>query len=795
MPDLLPFLGEVALRSSLVLATAFALLFVMKRASASERHVVLVLGLLMTALVPAGFLLSPKITWTISVPYSVESSVPTQNIKAYLASESQSSLPQISSPVVNSKPSLLDALTVTNGLIAFLMAGMLVQCLMLGQAVRVWRRVGHRAVKALLPDGVLEKARIFAGVRTIPPIFTSDQITVPLLSGWLQPSIILPSEAARWPSKRLLMAVCHELAHFRRGDSLLLPLICFSRVLYWWHPLIWLALARLRRERENACDDLVLNQNFRATDYADLIVSTARQAQALRWQDGALAMASSSNVGERIGAILNPRLNRRQASRTMVCIGLILTFALGWFFVAAQVEAEEQPATLGSKATTDPSKPQIKLEFRWVGIDEKTYLSHQKEIDAAVANSDLASLITTANNLPGISMLSAPSVTTQEGLKANVDIVREMPFATKFDKDKDGKIVPSDFKTRDLGVSVEALPILTADGKYVNLKLKCQVKSFCGWKETSPGVKLPIFNTASIETGRLIDKHGMAVWVGGPGTTHAYLPEKDGNTETYTKNALPKRILLLVMAQPMPAEIQVPVIPSNAMVQVSLKYFQISEKTYSKQPFAIEEALGRGDMSYFNHLPGCLRLAEPVVSIKMGVQGTVSAKKEITYPVKFVLDHNGKFIPSDVIGKRSCGISVTLTPSLSANGEILLKCFDEITTYEGMIDSGYMASTGSNEKQPVFNVSRKQMELELSTGKPLGHWARTNFEDQSKSMSWKPGDPPSVGLHDAPKVRIGTIMTANLYSADGSPIPPPLMPQSPVPGIVTPHLNGFMWMN
>jgi hypothetical protein len=46
MPDLLPFLGEVALRSSLVLAAVFALLFAMKQASASERHVVLVLGLL-----------------------------------------------------------------------------------------------------------------------------------------------------------------------------------------------------------------------------------------------------------------------------------------------------------------------------------------------------------------------------------------------------------------------------------------------------------------------------------------------------------------------------------------------------------------------------------------------------------------------------------------------------------------------------------------------------------------------------------------------------------------------------
>jgi beta-lactamase regulating signal transducer with metallopeptidase domain len=391
MPDLLPFLGEIALRSSLVLAATFACLLAITRASASERHLVLLLGLLMTALVPAGLLLSPKITWTITLPHPLESSPPPQRTTVPVLPENENSTSANTPPVVGSKPSLTDFCTVTNGLITLFAGGMLMQVAMLGRAVWTWRRIGRRAEKALLPDDVLEEATIFAGVRTIPPIFTSDQITVPLLSGWLQPSIILPSQAARWPAQRLLMALCHELAHFKRGDSLLTPLICFLRVFYWWHPLVWLALARMRRERENACDDLVLNQNFRPSDYADLIISTARQAQALRWQDGALAMASSSNVGERIEAILNPELNRRQTSRTTVFTGLILAFSIGWFFVAAQVQAEDQPATLGSKATTDPSKPQIKLEFRLIAIDEKTYLSHQNDIDTAVANSDLVS--------------------------------------------------------------------------------------------------------------------------------------------------------------------------------------------------------------------------------------------------------------------------------------------------------------------------------------------------------------------------------------------------------------------
>jgi beta-lactamase regulating signal transducer with metallopeptidase domain len=638
MPDLLSFLGEVALRSSLVLAVAFALLGAMKRASASERHLVMLFGLVVVAFVPVGLLVSPKISWTISLPRQVETDGPTQKVTAYFLEDNKNSLPPAFPPVAENKPSMLKFLTISNGLAALIAGGMLVQMAMLGRAAWSWQRIRRQAVKALLPGEALEQAQVFAGAKTVPPIFASDQITVPLLAGWLRPAILLPTEAHEWPSERLVMVLCHELAHFRRGDPVLLPLICALRVLYWWHPLVWLALARLRRERETACDDLVLNQNFRATDYADLIVSTTRQVQALRWQDGALAMASSSNVGERIVAILNPGLNRRPASRTTVFTGLILAFGIGWFFVAAQIQAEDQPATLGSKATTDPSKPQIKLEFRLIAIDDKTYLSHQNDIDTAVANSDLVSLVTTVNHLPGAALLSAPSVTTQDGLKANIDILREMPYVTRNDKDKDGKMVPSDFKTRDLGLSILALPTLAADCRTVDLWFRCHVSSFGGWKETSPGVKQPIFDTVTTVEKILMPEHGCALWVGGPGTTRAYLPDGNGNNGPPSTNDIaPKRILLLISARSVPAEVQATAIPSNAMVQVSLKYFQISEKTYAQQTasmtnaLAMTDALNRGDMSYFSRLPDFDLLAAPAILMKVDEQGVLQAVKKMSY--------------------------------------------------------------------------------------------------------------------------------------------------------------------
>jgi general secretion pathway protein D len=114
------------------------------------------------------------------------------------------------------------------------------------------------------------------------------------------------------------------------------------------------------------------------------------------------------------------------------------------------------------------------------------------------------------NNLTGVSLLSAPSVTTQNGLKANIDIVREFPYPTSFDKPKLSNnsaifypapvqtnpfIVPQpigplalaipptprEFVTEDVGVSLEVKPTTYPDQR-IDLDItKAQVIDFDGF--------------------------------------------------------------------------------------------------------------------------------------------------------------------------------------------------------------------------------------------------------------------------------------------------------------------------
>jgi beta-lactamase regulating signal transducer with metallopeptidase domain len=627
MPIFLSLFGEVVLRSSLVLAVAFALLGGMRRASSSERHLVILFGLLVVAFVPVGLLVSPKLSWTISVPRQVETSGTTQKMTAYFLEDHKNSQPSISPSVMENKPSMMEFFTLSNGFAALIATGMLVQVLLLGRAAWSWQKIRQQAVKALLPNEALERLKVFAEAKEIPPIFASDQIRIPLLAGWSRPAIILPAEAHEWSSQRLVMVLCHEVAHFRRGDSWLLPLICLLRVLYWWHPLVWLALARLRRERENACDDLVLNQNFRATDYADLIIDTARQAHAFHWQNGAIAMASSSDVGERIQAILNPRLNRREASRTMVFTGFILAIVLGWFFVAARVQADDQPIAPNSTAATSALKPQLYIEFKLLEIDEKTYQQQTAAIDEAVKSGDIRFLVKT----DGVRVVSSPSVTTQAGLKADISIGKELIQGDKSTPvtvltatsvlGANGQVNHGILRTMSmgptkmpLGVNFEVTPSISKDGSIL-LPIRYRIGDITHYKSPDD------FNTETATTDKklsVVDGQASGFWVreGNEIAAHLYtysltsILNSPGEEQIKTLPPLspsPNRLALIVTARRVGADKTTPVpkAPIHAAGQKPAVDFHIvmvsvDENAYQRDAPAMDEAIRKGDLHFFD---------------------------------------------------------------------------------------------------------------------------------------------------------------------------------------------------
>jgi TonB family protein len=159
---------------------------------------------------------------------------------------------------------------------------------------------------------------------TPPRLLTSRRATVPLTWG-VHPRILLPATARNWTDERLRMVLAHELAHVRRRDWIVhiaAEVIC---ALNWFHPLFWMTRNRLRRDSEEAADDVVLSMGVPGPDYASALIEVLRAAKHMpRPPAGAVAMARESDLQRRVCALLDPERNRRRATRRSIALAVVL---------------------------------------------------------------------------------------------------------------------------------------------------------------------------------------------------------------------------------------------------------------------------------------------------------------------------------------------------------------------------------------------------------------------------------------------------------------------------------------
>jgi len=107
-------------------------------------------------------------------------------------------------------------------------------------------------------------------------------VSVPVVVGLKRAVILLPYSAAAWPAERIDAALRHERAHLRRGDLWTLLLSHMACAAYWFHPLVWMAAARMRLEQEQACDDAVVLSGFEPASYAEALLAAAQNLTTTR---------------------------------------------------------------------------------------------------------------------------------------------------------------------------------------------------------------------------------------------------------------------------------------------------------------------------------------------------------------------------------------------------------------------------------------------------------------------------------------------------------------------------------
>lgn len=129
-----------------------------------------------------------------------------------------------------------------------------------------------------------------------------DAGAMPVCWGIVRPRIMLPADAVEWTRELRRVVLRHEVAHIEQRDALSDLLGRVVVALLWFHPGAWLVFARIRIEREQACDERVIDSGIDPVSYGEQLLALARRLRPA--YPAVAAIADRRNVETRIAALL-----------------------------------------------------------------------------------------------------------------------------------------------------------------------------------------------------------------------------------------------------------------------------------------------------------------------------------------------------------------------------------------------------------------------------------------------------------------------------------------------------------
>jgi TonB family protein len=348
----LAILLEVFVKGTILLIFAAGLALALRRASAANRHLVWTLALGSVLALPLFGLILPawNVPMFVSFPYTGE------NAQSRMRRDFPAS--QLDSQFVLTSEDQAPASQPWAGwvLLSWAIGSALFMARMAVGEIRVRRLAGRsQPFRADLANSVLGNGRRGLRIARSVALQVSPDIGVPFTRGILHPAIFLPEQARQWQREELEFVLAHELAHVCRHDCLTQIPAQVACALVWFHPLVWLAAFQMRKERERACDDMVLNLGHPAADYAEFLVMLGRSLRRLTpaWSTS-IAMAQFSQLEVRMKALLDPKVNRKPLAASRVLFAAVIAIAL--LVPAAAIRATTKDAAGNISGTLhDPS--------------------------------------------------------------------------------------------------------------------------------------------------------------------------------------------------------------------------------------------------------------------------------------------------------------------------------------------------------------------------------------------------------------------------------------------------------
>lgn len=165
-------------------------------------------------------------------------------------------------------------------MLAWLLGGVWYTSRIVGQGLALWRRL--RTAQPADSQFVqrVRDAAAKLNLSRVPQVLILDEELSPFVCGLWRPTLVMPRAVTQtFTPEQLDLVLLHELSHILRRDLIWGWIPEIGRVLFFFHPFVYVVCNQIRFERELACDQLAMMSSGRdAATYADTLVKVAGQA-------------------------------------------------------------------------------------------------------------------------------------------------------------------------------------------------------------------------------------------------------------------------------------------------------------------------------------------------------------------------------------------------------------------------------------------------------------------------------------------------------------------------------------
>ena len=197
-----------------------------------------------------------------------------------------------------------------------------------------------------------EKVASHMGITKKIRLWVSSHIDVPATIGFFKPVILIPLASINQLSTDQMEAIIlHELSHIKRNDYLINLGVSIIETILFFNPFVVLLSRIIKRERENCCDDFVIQFQYDRHAYASALLSL-EQFRNINLRLAIGATAGKKQLLQRIKRIMeinqHTNFNYGQKLVTLLLITAVIS-SVAWLSPQNNEQKKEQANTIVNK--------------------------------------------------------------------------------------------------------------------------------------------------------------------------------------------------------------------------------------------------------------------------------------------------------------------------------------------------------------------------------------------------------------------------------------------------------------